>query len=45
MKSKILETIEQYDSIVLYGHVNPDGDSFGSQIAMKAMLNENYPNK
>ena len=45
MFEKIIEKIEQYDSIVIFGHINPDGDCFGSQVALKAILKEQYPNK
>lgn len=45
MFEKIIEKIEQYDSIVIFGHINPDGDCFGSQVALKAILKERYPNK
>ena len=45
MFEKIIDKIEQYDSIVLFGHLNPDGDCYGSQIALKAILKEHYPNK
>ena len=45
MFEKIIDKIERYDSIVLFGHLNPDGDCYGSQIALRAILKENYPNK
>ena len=45
MFEKIIEKIEQYESIVIFGHINPDGDCFGSQVALKAILKEHYPNK
>ena len=45
MFEKIIDKIEQYDSIVLFGHLNPDGDCYGSQIALRAILKEHYPNK
>ena len=45
MFEKIISKIEQYDSIVIFGHLNPDGDCYGSQIALKAILKDNYPNK
>ena len=45
MFEKIIEKIEQYESIVIFGHINPDGDCFGSQIALKASLKEDYPKK
>ena len=45
MFEQIIDKIEKYDSIVLFGHLNPDGDCYGSQIALKAILKEHYPNK
>ena len=45
MFEKIIEKIEKYESIVIFGHINPDGDCFGSQVALKHILKEHYPNK
>ena len=45
MFEKIISKIEQYDSIVIFGHLNPDGDCYGSQIALRAILKSQYPNK
>lgn len=45
MKDKYLKLIESYNSIVIFGHVNPDGDCFASQVALKRVLNINYPFK
>ena len=45
MFEKIIDKIEKYDSIVLFGHLNPDGDCYGSQIALRAILKQHYPNK
>lgn len=45
MFEKILQKIEEHDSIVVFGHLNPDGDCYGSQIAMRAILQKKYPNK
>lgn len=42
---KILDKVEQYDSIVIFGHKNPDGDCYGSQVGLKEMLLSLYPNK
>lgn len=39
------EIIERHDSIVIYRHINPDFDAFGSQFALKYLINENYPAK
>ena len=45
MFEEIIKKIEQYESIVIFGHRNPDGDCFGSQVALKAILKEHYPHK
>ena len=45
MFEEIIKKIEQYDSIVIFGHLNPDGDCYGSQIALKAILKKQFPNK
>lgn len=45
MFEKIISKIEQHDSIVIFGHLNPDGDCYGSQIALRAILKAEYPNK
>lgn len=39
------DKINQYDTIVIFGHLNPDGDCYGSQIALREILKENHPNK
>ena len=45
MFEKILQQIKKYDSIVLFGHIDPDPDCFGSQVALKESLLTAYPNK
>ncbi len=45
MFEKILQAIQQYDTIIIHRHTTPDGDAMGSQIGMKALLQENFPNK
>jgi phosphoesterase RecJ-like protein len=45
MKEKILETIEQYDTIIVHRHVRPDPDAYGSQGGLAAILQVSYPNK
>ncbi|NLZ75259.1 MAG: bifunctional oligoribonuclease/PAP phosphatase NrnA [Erysipelotrichia bacterium] len=39
------EIIEKYNSIVLYRHIRPDYDACGSQLGLKHLLLENYPDK
>jgi phosphoesterase RecJ-like protein len=45
MFNKIIEAIEKYDRIIIHRHSNPDGDALGSQIGLKHILKENYPEK
>ncbi len=45
MFDKILQTIRDYDRIIIHRHNRPDGDALGSQIGMKHVLLENFPEK
>ena len=45
MYNAILEKIEKYNSIVIFGHLNPDGDCYGSQLALRRTLQLRYPEK
>lgn len=45
MFEKIIEQIEKYDSIVVFGHINPDGDCYGAQVGMREIIRALYPNK
>jgi len=45
MFEKIIAKIEKHDSIVIFGHLNPDGDCYGSQIALRNILRNEYPQK
>ena len=45
MYNKINEAIEKYDRIIIHRHSNPDGDALGSQIGLKNIIKENYPQK
>lgn len=42
---RILSMIEEYDTIVLHRHTNPDGDALGSQTGLKQIILENWPDK
>ena len=37
--------IETHDVITIHGHAMPDGDCYGSQVALKSMILGRYPNK
>ncbi|MCR4911972.1 MAG: bifunctional oligoribonuclease/PAP phosphatase NrnA [Bacilli bacterium] len=45
MFKEILSIIEKYDNIVIFGHINPDGDCYGSAVALKRSLSLKYPEK
>lgn len=45
MYEAILEKLEKYNSIVIFGHLNPDGDCYGSQLALRRTLQLKYPEK
>ena len=40
---KIEEIIQDYKSIVIFHHVNPDGDCLGSQFGLKELIIDNFP--
>ena len=45
MFKKAKKLIEKYDTIIIHRHSNPDGDALGSQIGLRELIRENYPNK
>ena len=45
MFEQILKCIESYDTIVIHRHKKPDGDAMGSQIGLKHLIADNYPQK
>ena len=45
MFKQILQEIKKYDRIILHRHSKPDGDAMGSQIGLKHLLKENFPEK
>ncbi len=45
MFEQIWELIKKNDSIVIYGHVNPDGDCYGAQVGLKEIILCNLPDK
>ena len=42
---EILERIKKYDTIIIHRHTSPDGDALGSQIGLKNIILDNYPDK
>ena len=45
MFEKLLDAIKAHDTIIIHRHKNPDGDALGSQIGLKNIIKENFPNK
>ena len=45
MFEKVLNTIKDYQVIIIHRHTNPDGDALGSQIGMKHIILANFPDK
>lgn len=45
MFEEILQAIKEHSRIIIHRHNNPDGDAMGSQIGMKYLLKDNFPEK
>ncbi len=45
MFQEILQEIERFDTIIIHRHTSPDGDAMGSQIGLKHIILDNYPDK
>ena len=45
MFEQILDAIKQFDTIIIHRHSKPDGDALGSQIGLREIIKENFPNK
>ena len=45
MFQTMLKTIRKYDTIIIHRHTRPDGDALGSQIGLKHLIRENFPEK
>ena len=45
MFEQVLQQIRNFDRIIIHRHNNPDGDAMGSQIGLKHILKENFPEK
>ncbi|WP_188453420.1 DHH family phosphoesterase [Virgibacillus oceani] len=42
---KIVQTIKDYDTIVIHRHVRPDPDAYGSQAGLKEIIKKSFPLK
>ena len=45
MFEKAIEIIKKYETVIIHRHKNPDGDAIGSQIGLKHMLTDSFPDK
>ena len=45
MFQELLNEIKAHQTIIIHRHKNPDGDALGSQIGLKHILHENFPDK
>lgn len=45
MFEQVLEQIKKYNTIIIHRHSNPDGDALGSQIGLKNIIINNFPEK
>ena len=45
MFESIISLIEKYDTVIIHRHTKPDGDAIGSQIGLKKLISDNYPEK
>ena len=45
MFTEILQIIQEYSTIIIHRHNNPDGDAMGSQIGLKEIIKTNFPEK
>ena len=41
----ILTKIKEYNTIIIHGHIRPDGDCYGSQFGLKHAIEATYPDK
>lgn len=45
MFEQLLDEIKKHGTIIIHRHSNPDGDALGSQIGLKSIIKENFPEK
>ncbi len=44
-KKEILESIKEFDTIIIHRHVRPDPDAYGSQSGLAEIIRSTYPKK
>ncbi|MTH52860.1 bifunctional oligoribonuclease/PAP phosphatase NrnA [Bacillus mangrovi] len=45
MKEKILDAVQQFETIIIHRHVRPDPDALGSQCGLAEVLKSSFPDK
>jgi phosphoesterase RecJ-like protein len=45
MFEQILQAIKDYPTVIIHRHTSPDGDAMGSQIGMRELIKDNFPEK
>ncbi len=45
MFEEILQAIKESSTVIIHRHYTPDGDAMGSQIGLKEILKDNFPDK
>ena len=45
MHKELLTQIKKYERIIIHRHKNPDGDALGSQLGLKEIIQEKFPEK
>ena len=45
MFADLLKAIQNYETIIIHRHSRPDGDALGSQIGLKYLIQNNFPEK
>lgn len=45
MFEQVLQAIREYDTVIIHRHNRPDGDALGSQVGLKNIIKENFPQK
>ncbi|MBQ2701970.1 MAG: DHH family phosphoesterase, partial [Clostridia bacterium] len=45
MFEEILQEIKNHETLIVHRHSKPDGDAIGSQVGLKKLLQDNFPEK